>query len=309
MDKQGLYWSGKGRLYRRHKTDVDCHACPKCKSEMVKRLSDIDLTDGRKYVWVCTVPKCLYVISSHKIAKIDLQKVQDNISGKSSFIDDDILEIKGHTKTVYVNSTGDIWTNEADFVKNVQNPSVAAQEVRKIMASSRMSFDITAEDILKHGDPVLAEPVFEDSPEEKVIVEFGDEIISDLMCEPEIQVLCPEDQDELAVMVFDEMLCDKQASYLKNMAKESAKVLNGIFENMKFSAVGSKIKVSFDAKLASNVSKSEFKEFLLSTIKNSEFYSKISHVAEQQRVKAAYEIPDFFKLRSLLLREIKEQLA
>jgi ribosomal protein L37AE/L43A len=309
MDKQGLYWSGKGRLYRRHKTDCGSHTCPKCKSEMVKRLSDIDLMGDRKYVWVCTIPTCLYVVSSSKIAKIDLQKVQENISGKSSFIDEDILEIKGHAKTVYINSTGDIWTSEADFVKNVQNPSVAAQEVRKIMASSRMSFDILAEDILKHGDPVLAEPVFEDSPEEQALVEIGDEIISDLMVEPEIQVLCHEDQDEIAVMVFDELLCDKHANYLKRMAKESAKILNDIFENMKFSAVGSKIKVSFDAKLASEVSKTDFTEFLLATIKDSDFYSKISQAAENQRMKAAQEIPDFFRIRNLLLRRIKEVLA
>jgi len=314
--KTGLYWSGKGRLFRKHKTDADTHSCPKCKSVMVKRISDIDLMGDRKYVWVCSNPACLFVVSSNKIANLDLQKVKKDLGARANSTlyamtdENNILHITDSDKNIYVNASGEIWTSGSDkFYKTVSNASNAVQEVRKLMASSRISFEILAEDVLKNGDPVLAEPVFEDSPEQVVIIEVGDEIISDLMNEPEVEELCPEDQDEVAVMVFDEILADKNSSYLKKMSKKSCDFLNEIFENMKFTAIGNKIKVSFDAKLASsNLSKKEFQDFLFSTVKDSDLYSKLSTVANEERSKTASELPNFFRIREVILKEIKEQL-
>lgn len=312
ISKTSLYWAGKGRNFRRHKTEVDGHGCPKCKAEMVRRISDIDLMGDRKYVWVCSEPKCLFVISYNKIANLDLKKVQEELGSraKSDFIDESMLEISHGGKKIYLNTAGEIWTSEANSVKSVQSPSNAVKELRKMMASGRLSFEITAEDLLKHGDPVLAEPVLEDTPVELVFIDSGSEIINDLMSEPEIVELCPEDKNEVAVMVFDEILADKKASYLKKVAVEAAHILSNTFENMKFEAVGEKIKVSFDAKLASGkVSKEEFREFILAAVSGSDFYIKMNEMADTLRAKAASEIPDFFRIRNALLREIKEQLS
>lgn len=311
-NKSALYWAGKGRNFRRQKTEVDGHFCPKCKADMVRRISDIDLMGDRKYVWVCSQPKCLFVISHNKVASLDLQKVKDDLGARAkvNFIDGTMLEISHDGTKIYLNSAGEIWTSEANSVKSVQSPVSAVKELRKMMASSRLSFEITAEDLLKHGDPVLAEPVIEDSPVEVVLVDMGSEIVNDLMEEPEIVELCPEDQNEVAVMAFDELLADKKASYFKKVAIEAARILSNTFENMKFEAVGSKIKVSFDAKLASGeVSKEEFREFILAAVSDSDFYTKMNEMADTLRAKAASEIPDFFRIRNVLLKEIKEQEA
>jgi hypothetical protein len=308
-NKTALYWAGKGRNFRRQKTEVEGHFCPKCKADMVRRLSDIDLGD-RKYVWVCSAPACLYVISINKVASLDLTKIKEDLGARAkvNFIDDSMLEVSHEGKKIYLNSAGEIWTSEANSVKSVQSPVNAVKEIRKMMASGRLSFEITAEDLLKHGDPVLAEPVVEDSPAEIILVEVGSDIIKDLMSEPEVSELCPEDQNELAVMAFDELLFDKKQAYLKKSAIEISRILSRTFENMTFEAIGDKIKISFDAKMATgSVSQEEFREFIFAAISDSDFYSQISNKVDDIREKAAAEIPDFFRIRDVLLNEIKEQ--
>jgi hypothetical protein len=277
---------------------------------MVRRLSDIDDEGGRKYVLVCPSSECLYVIVNTKVASLDLSKVKQDLGARAQVnsIDDSMLEVSHEGKKIYLNSAGEIWTSDADSLKFVNTPSNAVKELRRMMASSRVSFEIEAEELIKEGDPVLAEPVLEDTPAEVVVVQMGDEIMGDLMAEPEVADLCEQDQDEVAVMVMDELLHEKCASYIKKMAQESAKILSGTFENMKFEAIGSKIKISFDSKLASGeVSKEEFRSFLFDAVTNSDFYPKIGAKAEEIRNLVASEIPDYFRIRSLLLKEIKEQ--
>lgn len=277
---------------------------------MVKRLSDIDEEAGRKYVLVCSEPKCLYVIVPTKVASLDLSKVKSDLGARAQVksLDDSMLEISNGEKKIYLNSAGEIWTSEANDLKSVNSPAGAVKELRKMMASDRMSFEILAEDLIKEGDPVLAEPVLEDTPVEMVVVEMGGDIINDLMDEPEVQDLCEEDQGEVAVMVMDELLADKKASYLKKLAFRSSKILSGIFENMSFEPIGSKIRVSFDSKMASSdLTKEDFMPFFVKSVSETDFYSKISSEVEEIRSKTASELPDYSKIRGVLLQEIKEQ--
>lgn len=308
-NKEALYWSGKGRFFRRHKLDGDSNSCPKCRTSMVKRLSDIE-EGSRRYVLVCSSPECLYVLVPTKVASIDLSKVTQDLGSRAQLnkIDHSMLELSHDGKKIYLNSAGEIWTSDANSLRLVTSPSHAVKELRKMMASSRISFDIIAEDLIKEGDPVLAEPVIEDTASEVIVIQMGDEIMTDLMGEPEVSDLCAEDQEELAVMVMGEILSDKRASYLKKVAFESSKLLSDTFVNMKFEPVGSKIKVSFDSKLASSdLTNEQFASFLFGEISDSDFYSKLSNKVSLIREKVAREIPDYFKIRDLLIAEIKEQ--
>ena len=78
---------------------------------------------------------------------------------------------------------------------------------------------------------------------------------------------------------------------------------------MKFVNIGNGlIEVFFDSKLASNVSKNEFSDFLKVAFQDVDFLNVYSDLVKDFCKKNSSDLPDYFKIRNEVLSEVLEQI-
>ena len=264
--------------------------------------------------------------------------------------DFDLIEIHNISlpKHIYVNSKGEIWTSASDL-QEASSTNDAVKKVKELTAGQKASaipvyVQATDEiDSYRHVRDIvsLASQVFKVAELREVVahcgcavdcgngchaamvpalseaqVQFqGDEIVNDLLTEPEITGLglSPEDQDEVVVMVFDDVIASKEEKLAQAdviLAPKVAAFLDKQFENIRFSHLrDDQIEVYFDAKLATGpVSKEAFTEFLRTATQDMEIQKFFVSIAKDFSSKVSSAVPDYFLLRNTVVSEVLEQV-
>lgn len=250
---------------------------------------------------------------------LDLKKLQTSLDARfaPTLIEDGLLEIEnkyGFPKHIYVNKDGDIWTSDANQIYDGGTMSEVQKTIRSIAASGAASQVFKVSDLLK----LLAPPCAEEQPamSEDAVFDQGNEMTQDILKEPELQGLglSPDDEQEIAVMVFSSVVEDKEeklAQFHAAIAPKLASFLNESFKYLRFAHLGEdKIKVFFESKLATgSLNRSEFEELLKvagSDLKNIDLYYK--NLVSEFSTKVSSSLPDFFKIRNIVINEVLEQV-
>lgn len=353
-NKLGIYWSAPGRQFRRTRSEMDgdIFVCPRCKGQMVKKVYKHVDDGGKAHLLVCPNSECLFLVKydniqdapskqvnvvevpdvesddaglvqmegspeavTAKVASVNLQTILEESSAKFApdFIDDDILELKskfGFPKTVYVNSDGDVWSDDAEkgVFKAISTDDVQ-KKIRELTASKDDVF--SAKELMQVfacecGNPLL---------DEAAVQLQGDEIVGDMLNEPEIIVLdlSPENQNQLAQMVFDSLLNAKEQdleTFEPHLANKLASYLNGVFENLVFLDLGNgSIKVTFDNKLAhARPSRQELIDLLKTASEGVDLTDFYQQTVTDFSKKVSEKLPDYFSLRKEVVSEVLEQI-
>jgi len=252
-----------------------------------------------------------------KTAKINLQSLIQDVSAKfnADFIDDDILELKnkfGFPKTIYVNSNGSVWSDNPELGASDGGSAADVQKKIREMTASRDD-EFKAKELIK----LFAHCGCDEQPGliEDIIQPQGDEITKDVLGEPEIMELqlSPENQDELATMIFQSLLASKEEKleqFEPHLAGKLASHLNATYENLTFLDLGDgSIKVTFDNKFAqSRPSRQDLVDLLKTASEGvdlSDFYKQI--VTDFSK-KVSEELPDYFSIRKEVVAEVLEQI-
>jgi len=252
----------------------------------------------------------------NKIA-IDLNKVTNSLDArfKCELLEDNLLCIEnkfGLPKHIYVNDKGESWTSSADVLVDSKNVGDVVKTVRNL-AASKQELVFKVSDLFKLVAPPdcsLPEPeLLEDE-----VFEVGNDLATDILKEPEILALNlpQEDENEVVVMVFDSIADDKIQSFEEMesfIAPKLASFLNDTFENMKFINIGNGlVEIIFDSKLASNVSKDQFCDFLKVAFQDVDFFNFYSSCVKDFSKKISSDLPDYFKIRNEVINEVLEQI-
>jgi len=254
---------------------------------------------------------------------LTLKKIPELLDArfKANLLDDNLLEIEnehGLPKTIYVNNKGEIWSSEADGVSQSKSPESAAKEIRSIVSrTAQNSFKIS--DMFKMLPGEQQQHIDRNKPhmqlDEGQIVNQGSDITKDVLQEPEISSLnlSPEDQNQVAIMVFDVLLNDKNQD-LNNLpihaASKLASKLNDIFQNMTFVNNGDEIQVFFDAKIAGTqkISKEQTTEVLKYALSDLNLVNLYNEIVADYIKKISSKEPNYFKLRDIIISEVLEQI-
>lgn len=319
-NKKGLYWNAPGRNYRRNLLEKrdNAHLCPKCRAAMKRRL--YKKMERNKYLLVCPNSECLVVIkyenvmASKKTAvRIDLNRLKDALYPrfrKVELLDDDLLEVKnlGTPRYIYINASGEIWSNQTDEeFKNVKTLNEANRAIRSLAASKSTLFKFSE---IKEIFNCKNEPKLLENPIQK----YGNEIVSDILKEPDIikLKLSSEEEDELAEMVFGEIIASKEnelSLFDTVVSKSVVKLLNDNFENLKFSNFEDNIEIYYNNKLAEEEYKKEdFSDFLKEACKELKIRNFYESVSVEFSKKVSIKLPDFFRIRDAVLKEVKDQI-
>jgi hypothetical protein len=352
-NKLGLYWSAPGRKFRRTREEVagNLFVCPRCRGQMVKKVYKHIDDGGKAHLLVCPNAECLFLIKfdnildnntnevtevsvpdvtdfveddndepqvvTAKTAKIDLKEFAGSVGGKftSSFIDDDILELKnrfGFPKTVYLNSDGDVWSDDPDAgYAHASSEDDAQKKIRELTASKGDVF--AAKELVQ----LFASCGCNEQPEllEDVIQVQGGEMAQDILNEPEVVVLelSPENQDQLATMVFDSLLNTKEQdleTFEPHLASKLATHLNHIFENLSFLDLGNgSIKVTFDNKFARvRPTRQDLIDLLKTASEGVDISDFYKQVVTDFSKKVSEKLPDYFFVRKEVVSEVMEQI-
>lgn len=266
--------------------------------------------------------------ATEKSAKVDLEKLKDSFDSRfdTELVNDKLLEIEnkfGLPKQIYVNDIGEIWTSKGDAVFKETSPTEIKKVIRTIAASGSRRQVFAADELSKlfitascscQGD-CQCPPVGTPQLDEAQIIVLGDDVIPDLLNEPEMSALNlpTEDQDQVATMVFSTIIEEKQErlkDFATYAAPKIAAFLNGEFQNLNFADVGcGKIKVFFDSKLATDELTDEmFSEFLKEAAKGVNFIPFYNQLVSEFSSKISSELPDYFNIRNVVVGEVLEQM-
>lgn len=254
---------------------------------------------------------------------LDLKKIPDFLDArfKTNEIEDGLLEVEnqhGFPKCIYVNDAGEIWTSKADGVTEAKTPEAAAKEIRSIVSKSNENlFKIS--DMMKLLPPATQQGQenvdYKPHLDENQILNHGSEVTKDILAEPEISSLglAPQDQNQIAIMVFDVILDDKNkelANMHNHVAKKMASTLNEHFKNMFFVDNGDSIQVFFDSKVAGNqeFSKEQIEEVLKYAFSELSLVNFYNEMVADYIMKVSSKEPDYFRLRDIILNEVLEQI-
>lgn len=265
--------------------------------------------------------------ATDKSAKVDLDKLKDSFDSRfdTELVNDKLLEIEnkfGLPKHIYVNDKGEIWTSKGDSVFKETGIPQIKKTIRNIAASGSRRQVFEAGELARvfiaacgcQGD-CQCPPADAPQLNEAEIVVLGDDVIPDLMGEPELSSLNlpQQDQDQVATMVFSTILAEKEAR-LKDFglfaAPRIAAFLNSEYQNLNFADIGSgKIKVFFDSKLASDdFNEDQFLEFLKEAAKGVQFIPFYNELVSEFSSKVSSELPDYFNIRNIVVGEVLEQM-